>query len=58
MWMLCSKSDLVKALAAVVAPALVPGWADTNALCEAAAVKLPPALVIGWADKTDVVGLS
>ena len=48
--------QLAKALAVVVAPALVPGWADTNAICEAEAVKLPPDLVPGWADKTAATG--
>ena len=36
-----------KALVVVVPPALVSGWADTNATCEEAAVELPPALVPG-----------
>ena len=54
--MFCSMSDSAKVLTAVVLPALVPGWADTNAICEEAAVELPPALVLGWADKAAAVG--
>ena len=45
-------SRLLEPLAVVVPPALVPGWADTRAMCDEAAVELPPALVPGWADKT------
>ena len=49
--MFCSMSASAKALMAVVPPALVPDWADTNAICEEAALELPPALVTGGADK-------
>ena len=45
-------SKSVEVLAVVVPPALVPGWADTRAICEGVAVELPPTLVPGWADKT------
>ena len=50
--MFCSMSKSVEALAVVVPSALVPGWADTRAICEGAAVELSPALVPDWADKT------
>ena len=50
--MFCSMSKSVEALAVVVPPALVPGWADTRAICEEVAVELPPALFPGWANKT------
>ena len=54
--MFCSMSKPAKALAVVVPPALVPGWADTNAICEEASVELPPAMVPVWADKTAAGG--
>ena len=56
MRMFCSMSNLAKVLAVVMPPALVPCWADTNAICKEAAVELPPALIPGWADKTAAVG--
>ena len=49
-------SKSAEVLAVVVPPALVLGWAATNASCKEAAVELLPALVPGWADKTATAG--
>ena len=46
----------VEALAVAVPPVLVPGWADTRAMCNGAAVEVPHTLVQGWADKTAAAG--
>ena len=45
-------SELAEVLAVGVPPALVPGWAGTNAMCEAEAVEWPPAR----ADRTAAAG--
>ena len=43
--MFCSMSKSGEALAVAEPSSLVPGWADTNAICEEAAMELPQALV-------------